>query len=203
MATKTVTPKPLTTAGVLRRLRPLLPKSFKKLKLNTEFGTENYNVWPGYTDGRVTVEVRSICEWTKSLGDKAKCRATVISIRTSRSYMTRPRTYNPRADGTFNYDGIGTALASCGLRCDLSDKVAKELIKTHKEIDKKQQATNKRLRAFSSKHGIPSACLGWHGAQLHDGGPSISITVNGDSVDLRLSGLDVETVEKVLLAVKS
>lgn len=204
MASKTKkkpAPKYLTTAGVLRKIKPLLPKSFRKLDLNVEFYSDGYNIWPGYTDGRVIVEVRSVCNFNLSLGEKGKCHATNVVVRTDKKYRAKNRSYHPRSDGTFNFEGIGTAINASILQSDQDDKNRAAALKENTDRKKEEETNRKKVLEFLRERGLSTDILtNYSGTDVEQIDMHLDVSVHR-GLEIRLSNLTPNQLQLVLDAV--
>lgn len=169
----------MTTAAVLKKLRPILPPSFKRLAPKTDDG----QVWPAYTDGRLVVEVRGVCQWNATTRERQACHATRIVARAEGfSYrgIVRQRTWQPNKAGVFNWDGIATAIQGMIPELDAHDTRC-EKDKAAKSAAERATASNlKALVEMAKRYGLPTEIV----ERKHRWADAEERTVHGTEVDV-------------------
>lgn len=181
----------------MRRIRKFLPPTFKR---------DKDNVSPAYTDGRMTVEVRIACSWGASKKEKDSCHVSRIVARPAYPYRNsriNNRSWGPRKDHTFNWDGIATRLQ---MMIPLCDNVEAELKKWDQDlIDHKaaQVKARKHAAKMLKRNKLPEECSSSWGTKELGEGIHLSVGVSGANFNLNINYVPAELAEEILAMVAS
>lgn len=185
-----------TTVQVMRRIRKLVPSDFKKIKVQTSWGHPECEVWPGYTNGTLFVNVRGVCEWRAESDEKENCKATQIVI-SSTHHGIQKRYYRPRKDGTFNFDGIGTRL---NLMVTQDAAKAQELAEYKAQQKANKEAGNRFRREleklFRQRKYDAKILESWDGGE--HGESRVRVTIISGQINLSVTNLSVNQIDQIM-----
>lgn len=148
---------------ILRHLRPKLPPGFKKTK-------DHGHV---YSDGSMVIELSYFCSWeertSKRKRPQRECFPTSIQVRPAdqKHRKTFPvRTFPPRADKAFNYDGIAAAATKAREKIGAA-KEREEWLAGLKKVEGRRQSEMQRKIVKTT--GLSAKAFGFRGQTLPSG----------------------------------